>query len=195
MLFVAVLLICIQMVSADDVYCATEIVKENAADPCGDMKGQSSSGLSFTIEDSAIFSYATNDTVPEKFLGCAKSVCEVSCEGLDTELAMDVRQKTGEQKFFCFSGKSMFMQKDRAAMSAISRGCSGTHEMSGKYMHGEGHMTCDSSYTESGVDFVGSANDDDDDGSAAAKVSPLMSQGFTGIFALIVTAIAAVGLF
>jgi hypothetical protein len=47
--------------------------------------------------------------------------------------------------------KTMWMNADQANMAAISRGCSGSHEMNGMYMHGSTHMACQATYTAGGV--------------------------------------------
>jgi hypothetical protein len=68
--------------------------------------------------------------------------------------------------FFCFPGtdgmmQGMFMKKDYALMSAVSRGCSGSHEMGmdgvDMHMHGDMHGECDDSYSDVGVTFSASS--------------------------------------
>ena len=61
----------------------------------------------------------------------------------------------------------MYDTKLEAEVAAISRGCEGAHEMSGMFMIGETHPTCDGTYDSFGVEY----GHDDHDHSGSAPVS------------------------
>lgn len=138
-------------------YCATECTAENADNPCTDGKAQQASCSSTDfISMFDIFGYASQDALPNGFVGCKDATCDSVCAGIDVTAHMTiVTDATTGVKTFCFPERSseMFVKEDLAEMSAISRGCSGAHEMNLMYMHGASHQDCVDSYSLAGVDF------------------------------------------
>ena len=138
-----------------DVYCATGCESD---DPCGDGKGQNTECTDLELTTIDDFGYTNIAEVPSSFLGCSKAKCEEVCSGVDMSLDMTVMDG-----FLCFPEKSMmdgmFPKEDYALMSAVSRGCSGSHEMKMNgmvvYMHGDMHGDCADSFSDVGVTFSG----------------------------------------
>ena len=164
LLFIA-LLACVPNVicEGDSVYCATGCGGDSSKyDPCGDGQGQSTMCTDVELTTIVDFGYTSATDVPTSFLGCSKAKCEEVCKGYDASSEMSV-----VDDFFCFpSGtdgmmQGMFMKKDYALMSAVSRGCSGSHEMAmggmDMHMHGGMHGECDDSYSDVGVTFSASS--------------------------------------
>mmetsp|Transcript_6282 Transcript_6282/g.9520 ORF Transcript_6282/g.9520 Transcript_6282/m.9520 type:complete len:201 (+) Transcript_6282:197-799(+) len=140
-----------------DIFCATECTEGNNADPCGDGKGQQEScteGTSFiTMFDK--FGYSNQTALPNGFLGCSLHACEDLCMSaiMDTNWTEPMKVVTADDgvKTFCFAdGNGMFMSKDLAEMSALTRGCSGSHFMDPMYKHGSNHAACVDSYHPDG---------------------------------------------
>ena len=142
-----------------EVYCTSECKIENAADPCGDGKGQQSSCVDtdfITMFSSLQYSNITD--LPRGFLGCSMSICETACKDINMTKPMEiVTADTNGIKMFCLpakdTGDGMFMLKDLAEMSALSRGCSGSHQMGSMYMNGDMHSACMDSYNKDGIKF------------------------------------------
>merc|ERR1712038_592710 len=115
------------------------------------------------------FGYDSQSALPDGFVGCTESVCEMACMSVamsNSTAEMEIVTGSDSSKTWGFQPKDtndgMFMMKDLAEMSAISRGCSGSHAMNGMYMHGSGHEACMSSYDDHGVVF----GDDPESGSS-----------------------------
>ena len=136
-------------------YCTTECTTENADDPCTNGKAQQSTCVNGDFLDMVgIFGY--NETEGgQRFVGCSESICESACMGVNMTKPMEVVIGSNGIKTFCFPNRDtgMFMMEDLAEMSAISRGCSGAHQMGEMYMHGSMHTSCDDSYEMMGIPF------------------------------------------
>eukprot|EP00558_Chaetoceros_sp_UNC1202_P009708 CAMPEP_0197247126 /NCGR_PEP_ID=MMETSP1429-20130617/26121_1 /TAXON_ID=49237 /ORGANISM="Chaetoceros sp., Strain UNC1202" /LENGTH=187 /DNA_ID=CAMNT_0042707959 /DNA_START=107 /DNA_END=670 /DNA_ORIENTATION=- len=151
LLLLLVVSIFVTSVNADDIkgYCAKPCTDSD--DPCGDGKGQTASCQAATFSDSTLFGYDAS-SIPKEFIGCSHSACGTSCAAMDPESMMDIVDGT-----FCFPKKSMmdgmYGDEDLTKMAAISRGCSGSHEMNDKFMVGGMHGDCASSYNYAGVKF------------------------------------------
>merc|ERR1712176_718174 len=134
-------------------YCATECLADDA-DPCGDKFGQMATCTATSSDDwedeKENLGYDVDSTLPSGFLGCTKESCASYCSSATG--TFDAVETDGK-KTFCFDGTEMFNNKDHAEMSAISRGCGGSHMMGSSYMHGSGHMTCSNSYQDDGVPY------------------------------------------
>jgi hypothetical protein len=149
-----------------NVYCAKECSSD---DPCGDGKGQSNSCLTVTFDDATTFGFDETDA-PDKFLGCSHSECSTACSTMDFTKKMNIVNGT-----FCFPKMEQngFMTEDMAELAAVSRGCSGNHDMDSMYMIGDSHMACMSSYSSSGVTL---GSDDGDGGMNGMPSSSAMMQ-------------------
>ena len=96
--------------------------------------------------------------MPSGFVGCSLSICETACMDANMTKSMDIvmDEATGV-KTFCFpkkeTGDGMFMMEDIAEISALSRGCSGSHKMGEMFMYGSMDHTCMDSYDEYGIKF------------------------------------------
>jgi len=141
-------------------YCTTECTANNADDPCTDDKSQQPYCVSPNfITAISNFGYDNTDAnkVPSGgFIGCSESICHSACMNVNMNSTMEiVKDSTTGIKTFCFPTRSseMFMKKDEAEMSAISRGCSGSHMMNSMYMNGAMHGDCSKSYSEMGIPF------------------------------------------
>lgn len=141
----------------DHVYCVSECADVNAADPCGDMSGQQAKCVSSDfISMAGTFGYNSMDALPTGFLGCSGPVCDDVCAGVNMTEPMTIKTDSATGvKTFCLPKREsqMFMMEDLAEMSAISRGCEGSHKMGDMYMHGSSHAACMNSFTEDGVKF------------------------------------------
>lgn len=142
------------------IYCTTECNSGNSADPCGDGHGQQSScaATDFVNVTMGNFGYTDASKLPLGFVGCSHSICVDACSSVENSTqAIEVVTDTNGKKTFCFPKRStsdgMFMAKDAAEMSAISRGCSGAHQMGEMFMQGSTHSACMDSYVEAGVVF------------------------------------------
>lgn len=140
-------------------------------DPCGDMMGQTNTCLSATLSDATAFGF---DSMATEFLGCSATKCNDYCDGVDKTLTREVSNGA-----LCFPKKddmmdnTMFTIEDNAKMAAIARGCSGSHfmPMAQKYMIGDNHDDCDTSFSEPGVTFSG----------ASSRFSTLASVAIVGV--------------
>ena len=127
-----------------DVTCAKPC---DVANPCGDGKAQQSVCASPNITNWDTFGLDGETS----FVGCSAAICETQCATMNATLDMDNQNGT-----YCFNkDKNMYSDKDLAEVSAISRGCGGSHFMSGAQLHmvGSSHPACDGTYTEEGVAF------------------------------------------
>lgn len=162
-------------------YCARPCVGVGAGasitdvDPCGDGMGQSGFCTPISgLEDPTAFGYAGADgdgaAVPDAFLGCSHAVCAASCGDMAApEDGMLPTATVAEDGTVCFPRTAMmdgmYMSKDDAELSAVARGCSGSHAMGEMVMVGSTHPACASSYSKEGVLLgtfpeVGSSEDD-----------------------------------
>ena len=139
------------------VFCVSECDDVNAADPCGDKSGQQAKCISSDfISMSETFGYSSNDSLPTGFLGCSGSVCDDVCAGVNMTEPITIKtDSVTAVKTFCFPKRdsAMFMTEDLAELSAISRGCEGSHKMGDMYMHGSTHAACMDKFSEDGVKF------------------------------------------
>lgn len=150
----------------EDIYCAIDC-KSTPEDPCGDKMGQTSGCLAIG-----------GDTF---MVGCSLTACAKLCEGEDDDMSssMDMKndtttmmdsnmnKSTMKKELYCFkkSGSNMFMKESMAEISAVSRGCAGSHTMQDNmFMIGASHIACESSYTKEGITFTGKAMEMKDDG-------------------------------
>ena len=144
-------------------------------DPCGDGMGQSGFCTPISgLEDPTAFGYAGADgdgaAVPDAFLGCSHAVCAASCGDMAApEDGVLPTATVAEDGTVCFPRTAMmdgmYMSKDDAELSAVARGCSGSHAMGEMVMVGSTHPACASSYSKEGVLLgtfpeVGSSEDD-----------------------------------
>jgi len=124
-------------------------------DPCGDGMGQSGFCTPVSLEDPAAFGF--NDAVPDAwFLGCSHQVCAASCGTIDAPDDGKLPSSTlSDDGTVCFPRTDrmdgMYMGKDDAELSAVARGCSGSHAMGDMVMVGSTHPACASSYSKNGV--------------------------------------------
>ena len=140
-----------------NMYCTTECTATNAANPCGDGYGQTSSCNAVNVTMPSSLGYANETELPNGFLGCTDSVCLNTCKDVNTTNPLEIVVGSDGAKTFCFpkreTGDGMFMMKDVAEVSAVSRGCSGSHQMGDMYMQGSTHPACAESYHTEGVAF------------------------------------------
>ena len=144
-------------VSADSTpnyYCVTACMISVNDNNCGDNNGQTHECVSYVKSaisnpENVASSFPTN--VPAGFLGCTSSACNTLCANSGVTDASPIAFMSASNTWCLVKDKTMWMNADQANMAAISRGCSGSHEMNGMYMHGNTHMACQSTYTAGGL--------------------------------------------
>ena len=155
-------------------YCARPCVGVSAGasitdvDPCGDGMGQGGFCTPVSLEDPTAFGNGT--AVPDAFLGCTHEVCATSCGTMAAPEDGSLPTSTvADDGTVCFPRTQMmdgmYMSKDDAELSAVARGCAGSHSMGEMVMVGSTHPACASSYSKEGVLLgtfpeVGSSEDD-----------------------------------
>ena len=156
-------------------YCARPCVGVGAGagitdiDPCGDGMGQSGFCTSVFLEDPDAFGI-NGTAAPDAFLGCTHEVCAATCGTMAApEDGSLPTSNVTDDGTVCFPRTDMmdgmYMSKDDAELSAVARGCSGSHSMGEMVMVGSTHPACASSYSKEGVLLgtfpeVGSSEDD-----------------------------------
>ena len=156
-------------------YCARPCVGVSAGasitdvDPCGDGMGQSGFCTPVSLEEPDAFG-VNGTAVPDAFLGCSHDVCAAFCGTMSAPEDGSLPTSTvTDDGTICFPRTDMmdgmYMSKDDAELSAVARGCSGSHSMGEMVMVGSTHPACASSYSKEGVLLgtfpeVGSSEDD-----------------------------------
>ena len=140
--------------STPNYYCVTACMTSVNDNSCGDNNGQTHECVSYleaaisNLENVAN-SYPAN--APAGFLGCTSSACNTLCTNSGVTDVSPIAFMSASNTWCLLKDKTMWMNADQANTAAISRGCSGSHEMNGMYMHGNTHMACQSTYTAGGV--------------------------------------------
>jgi len=144
-------------VSADSTpnyYCVTACMVSVNDNNCGDNNGQTHECVSYLEAAISNPENVTNSfpiNAPAGFLGCTSSACNTLCTNSGVTDVRPIAFMSASNTWCLLKDKTMWMNADQANMAAISRGCSGSHEMNGTYMHGNTHMACQSTYTAGGV--------------------------------------------
>lgn len=147
-------------------------------DPCGNGKAQQTTCASPNITDWETFGLNGE----HNFVGCSKAVCEAECANMNATLPMDNQNGT-----FCFSmERNMFPDEDLAELSAVARGCDGSHFMTamGLFMVGSYHTACDESYSEVGLAFTSAESEITSAGSKVALMAVSFAVSAVCLFAL-----------
>ena len=147
----------VAVVRADDsehdrnYYCVTACMSTVDENNCGADDGLTSTCTSYAdaaISDLANVATPFPSSAPAGFLGCSASDCDTLCSSSGVTDANPIKYMSAS-KAWCFEkDKTMFSHEDQARMSALARGCAGSHAHGAMHMHGDTHEACESDHSD-----------------------------------------------
>ena len=129
-------------------YCVTACMANTNENNCGDDAGLTSTCTSYAdagISDLENVATPFPASQPAGFLGCSAHDCDTLCSSSGVTDADPIKYMGDASKAWCIEkDKTMFSHEDKARMSAIARGCTGSHAHGSMHMHGDTHEECES---------------------------------------------------
>ena len=129
-------------------YCVTACMANTNENNCGDDAGLTSTCTSYAdagISDSKNVATPFPTSQPAGFLGCSAHDCDTLCSSSGVTDADPIKYMGDASKAWCIEkDKTMFSHADKARMSALARGCTGSHAHGSMHMHGDTHEECES---------------------------------------------------
>ena len=128
-------------------YCVTACTANTNENNCGDDAGLTSTCTSYA--DAGI-SDLENVAMPfltsqlAGFLGCSAHDCDTLCSSSGVTDADPIKYMSASKTWCIEKDKTMFSHEDKARMSALARGCTGSHAHGSMHMHGDTHEECES---------------------------------------------------
>ena len=86
---------------------------------------------------------AVPDVSARRVLGCSAHDCDTLCSSQVTD-ADPIKYMSASKTWCIEKDKTMFSHEDKARMSALARGCTGSHAHGSMHMHGDTHEECES---------------------------------------------------
>ena len=127
-------------------YCVTACMANTNENNCGDDAGLTSTCTSYAdagISDLENVATPFPASQPAGFLGCSAHDCDTLCSSSGVTDADPIKYMGDASKAWCIEkDKTMFSHEDKARMSAIARGCTGSHAHGSMHMHGDTHEEC-----------------------------------------------------
>jgi len=130
-------------------YCVTACMANVNENNCGDDAGLTSTCTSYADarisnpENVATQGFPASQ--PAGFLGCSAHDCDALCSSSGVTDADPIKYMGDASKAWCIEkDKTMFSHADKARMSALARGCTGSHAHGSMHMHGDTHEECES---------------------------------------------------
>ena len=129
-------------------YCVTACMANTNENNCGDDAGLTSTCTSYAdagISDPENVATPFPTSQPAGFLGCSAHDCDTLCSSSGVTDADPIKYMGDASKAWCIEkDKTMFSHEDKARMSALARGCTGSHAHGSMHMHGDTHEECES---------------------------------------------------
>ena len=128
-------------------YCVTACVSNTNENNCGDDAGLTSTCTSYAdagISNSENVATGFPASVPAGFLGCSAHDCDTLCSSSGVTDADPIKYMSASKTWCIEKDKTMFSHEDKARMSALARGCTGSHAHGSMHMHGDTHEECES---------------------------------------------------
>ena len=129
-------------------YCVTACMDNTNENNCGDDDGLTSTCTSYAdagISNPENVATGFPASVPAGFLGCSAHDCDTLCSSSGVTDADPIKYMGDASKAWCIEkDKTMFSHADKARMSALARGCTGSHAHGSMHMHGDTHEECES---------------------------------------------------
>lgn len=129
-------------------YCVTACMANTNENNCGDDAGLTSTCTSYAdagISNTENVATEYPASAPAGFLGCSAHDCDTLCSSSGVTDADPIKYMGDASKAWCIEkDKTMFSHEDKARMSALARGCTGSHAHGSMHMHGDTHEECES---------------------------------------------------
>ena len=128
-------------------YCVTACVSNTNENNCGDDAGLTSTCTSYAdagISNTENVATEYPASAPAGFLGCSAHDCDTLCSNSGVTDADPIKYMSASKTWCIEKDKTMFSHEDKARMSALARGCTGSHAHGSMHMHGDTHEECES---------------------------------------------------
>ena len=128
-------------------YCVTACVSNTNENNCGDDAGLTSTCTSYAdagISNTENVATEYPASAPAGFLGCSAHDCDTLCSSSGVTDADPIKYMSASKTWCIEKDKTMFSHEDKARMSALARGCTGSHAHGSMHMHGDTHEECES---------------------------------------------------
>ena len=155
-------------------YCVTTCVSNVNENNCGDDAGLTNTCTSYAdagISNPENVATGFPASVPAGFLGCSAHDCDTLCSNSGVTDADPIKYMSASKTWCIEKDKTMFSHEDKARMSALARGCTGSHAHGSMHMHGDTHEEC--------------ASDEDHSDHSSSSSSPSSSGTTTFLFGLV----------
>ena len=154
-------------------YCVTACVSNVNENNCGDDAGLTNTCTSYAdagISNTENVATEPPASQPAGFLGCSAHDCDALCSSSGVTDADPIKYMSDSKTWCIEKDKTMFSHADKARMSALARGCTGSHAHGSMHMHGDTHEECAS---------------DEDHSDHSSSSSPSSSGTTTFLFSLV----------
>ena len=128
-------------------YCVTACMDDTNENNCGGDAGLTSTCTSYAdagISNTENVATEYPASVPAGFLGCSAHDCDTLCSSSGVTDADPIKYMSASKTWCIEKDKTMFSHEDKARMSALARGCTGSHAHGSMHMHGDTHEECES---------------------------------------------------
>ena len=126
-------------------YCVTACVSNVNENNCGDDAGLTNTCTSYAdagISNTENVATEPPASQPAGFLGCSAHDCDALCSSSGVTDADPIKYMSDSKTWCIEKDKTMFSHADKARMSALARGCTGSHAHGSMHMHGDTHEEC-----------------------------------------------------